>query len=105
MRFLTANEIPETEKQRRKGIEESITTYQQYIDAEWAKMKPALARFVDEGKYTQEKALRAAIERRISGFRYEQEIFKRQLPPWLEYGEDNNLHQINLADERTTKLD
>lgn len=94
MRYLTADEIPESEKERRRGIEESIATYQAYVDAEWARSAYYRSNLEQQGRKRELDILLASIERRTAGFRDSQAVFRRHLPPYLCYGEDGRLHEV-----------
>lgn len=99
MKFLTPDEIPETEKERRRGIQDAIDTYQAYIDQERKKFEPEINRAIAEGQFDKEKFLRQACERRVAQFRNAQALYQKQLPPYMEYGESGHLVAVAVTPE------
>ena len=88
MRFLNDDELPQRERDRRAEIREVITWLEECERNTWKHVEPELRRFVLEGRYDAEAALRHRTYRETAKLREEIQELQRELPPHMEMTDD-----------------
>lgn len=91
MRYLSDEELPQQERERRAAVRESIGRLMEQVEDAWKRAEPTLSDAVAHGDYDREHALRSRAHEQLSSLRRQIKELQSLLPPYTEMAEGDLL--------------